>query len=133
MHIRQKIRESVKTKLSTLDFKSVNTNRVMDLKDKDLPAAVIITEDETSQQTDKRGGITRDISVLVVVIVNGETDTLDDDLDGWAEKIEPVLRDVPYARQFILTATGLDFRPDDEGEHWFGYLALEYQALAFEE
>lgn len=133
MHIRQQLRQAVKAKLETLDFASVSTNRVMDLKDADLPAAVIITEDESSERTDKRGGITRDISLLVVVIIDGSTDTLDDDLDAWSELIEPLMRNVPPARQIILTATGLDFRPDDEGEHWFGYLALEYQALTFEE
>lgn len=130
MHIRQQIREAVKTALSDLAL-TTYTNRVQNLDPDNLPAAVILTEDEASQQQSKDGDLDRTIDVIVVVIMDGDSETIDDDLDTWAEQIEPLLKSVPPAKQFLLSATSLDVRPDDEGSQWFGYLALEYKATAF--
>jgi len=130
-HIRQRVREGIKGALDGLEFENVYTNRVKDIDESKLPAAVIITDDERSQRADKSGTLERTISAMVVVIIKGDTDTLDDELDAWAEAIEPRLQKVPPALKLTLTATSLDLQSDEDGQHWFGYLALEYEATAF--
>lgn len=130
MHIRQQVREAVKTALTGIGL-TVYTNRIQDFDDSELPVAVVLTEDEVSEAYSKAGGLERTIDITVVVIVDGLSATLDDDLDTWAETIEPLMVSVPPSRDMVLTGTALDLRPDDEGARWFGYLALEFKSTVF--
>lgn len=131
MHIRQQIREEAKDAIAGIGLESVHTNRIQDLLAVDLPAGVIVTEDETSQRTSKDGGLTRAPVMLIVILVEGDSETLDDDLDDWAEKIEAQMKALPSASLVTLSATSLDLQPDESGERWFGSVALEYSVLAF--
>ena len=135
MHIRRQIREAIKTLVDGLEVNdqalTAYTNRIQELDVCDLPVVEIMTAEENSETSSKDDDLERRIDVTVVVITNGASDTLDDDLDDWAEAIEPLQKTVPPARDMELTSTSLDLQPDDEGDYWFGYLAMSYQAHAF--
>lgn len=132
-HVRQQIREAVKTRLDTLDNLNVYTNRVSDLLAIDLPTAVILTEDETSELAEFDDDLMRETEVVIVGTLNAESETIDDELDDWAVKIEGAL-DVTLGglvKLFVLTSTNTDFRSDEEGEHWFAFLIMTYTARHF--
>ncbi len=92
---------------------------------------VLVRKDAKDNKADRGGDTERTIDLTVVIIIDGLSTTIDDDLDDWAEALEAVLKDVPPARNMQLVATALDVQSDEAGDLWFGYLALDYQATAF--
>jgi hypothetical protein len=74
----------------------------------------------------------RVIETLIVLIVDGATEILDDELDKFAVAIEQALDPYPSpAQRFDLVGTSLDLQPDEDGAKWFGYMALEYRGVIF--
>lgn len=134
-HPRKLTRDDVKERLKGIAYKGQEltrvVNRTQDLEPGELPAAAVVTPEETSKRATKGGELDRRFSVLIVIIIDAEkSDDVDDDLDAWAELVEDKLKLTPVgaAKRFTLTATSLDLPAVEEGEAWLGYLALEYQA-----
>jgi hypothetical protein len=134
-HPRKLTRDAVKTRLAEISYDGRTLKRVVnrteDLEHRDLPAAAVMTPEETSERADKAGALDRRLSVLIVIIIDAEAaKDVDDELDAWAELVEDRLRETPIgaAKRFTLTATSLDLPDVAEGETWLGFLSLEYEA-----
>lgn len=131
MHPRQALREAARTAISAVSVNSqtltVHTNRVRLLETELLPAAVIVTEDENSQRASKDGDLDRTIDMAIVLIVTGDSETIDDDLDAWAEAVEAALATTTVGNEIQLRSTSMDVQADDDGDNWFAYLAMDYQ------
>jgi|SRR5690606_2431794 len=129
-HPRQSLREAVKGALADLPL-DVYTNRTSAFGPRELkrrPAAVIVTDTERSQRLQKSGGLLRTISLVIVVTLLWEEQSIDDVLDDWAEKIEArIPASLAPADVMQLVGTSIEFSADEEGAHWFAYLALEYE------
>lgn len=138
-HVRRTLREGVKERLEGLALSgetlSVYTNRVKEIHPDKLPAAVIVTEDETSERYAKPGSLQRTIRCSVVVMLDADrANDIDDELDDWSELVEMRLREVPVggAQAFTLVSTALDIPdPEEGGATWIGFLILEYEATVF--
>jgi hypothetical protein len=132
-HVRKQLRDSIKTALETATGLSVHTNRVEDLVGIDLPAIVVLTDTETAERLDKSGALHRQITAAIVLIVDGASVTLDEELDAFSVSIETALGGDPPspAYQIDLLSTELDLQSDEDGDRWFGYLVLEYTANVF--
>lgn len=111
---------------------SVSTNRVRDLVDADLPAAVIGTgSDEVEVATKPPAPLERRVlTVTVVIITDGESETLDDDLDILRERIEIAMaqdQDLGgLAKRMVHTGGEQDMGSDEDGKRWYGFLALSW-------
>jgi hypothetical protein len=139
-HPRRLVREQTKAALEGLargdDVLSVYTNRVKDLEPENLPIAVILTNEETSERASKRSPIDRTIQLTISMVIDAEkSSTLDDDLDDWAELIEARLAQSPpaSAQRCTLVATTLEIPDPEQGSAWCGFLFLEYEALVLGE
>lgn len=136
-HVRQALREAVKAKLDVVALNgatlSVYTNRVKELSPDKLPAAVIITNEESSERYGKSAAIERTIQCSVAIVIDAEkAKDIDDELDAWAERVEAVLAGpMGGARLFTLRATSLDIPDPEEGQEWLGFLFLDYEASGF--
>jgi hypothetical protein len=137
-HPRKLTRDAVKVALADISYDGRTlkrvVNRTQDLEHSDLPAAAVVTPEETSQRADKSGTLDRSLSVLIVIVIDAEAaDDVDDELDAWAELVEDRFKQTPIgaAKRFTLTATSLDLPDVAEGETWLGFLSLEYEAEIF--
>lgn len=128
-HVRKQLRDAIKIALEQIPDLTVFTNRVKDVSD--LPYAVIITEDESSERVDKDDDLQRTIDVLIVVAIEGTADDpMDDDLDALAVLVEDKMNSLfGLLDEMTLTATAMDNRPDEDGDQWYGFLVMNYQAL----
>lgn len=132
MHVRQMLREAVAEVLRTEDlFAEVFTNRQVDIGTAQLPAVVIITEDEDSENHDKDGTLSRDIQLQVMVFLDGVTEDLDDALDDACEAVERNMAQLfGLLKRIELRSTVLDFQPDEAGQLWYGIALLNYVCTA---
>jgi hypothetical protein len=136
-HVRRTLREAVKAKLESMTLEgatlSVYTNRVKELEPDKLPAAVIITDEESSERYGKSAALERTIQCSVAIVIDAEkAKDIDDELDAWAERVESVLAaPMGDARLFTLRATSLDIPDPEEGQEWLGFLFLDYEASGF--
>lgn len=130
MHIRAQIRGAIKGRLEGQGL-SVHANRVADLQNTDLPAALITVENDTSELLDKDGNQARVIDVFIDVVTDEINESLDDALDAFAVKIEGRMNTLfdGLAKEVQLVATDFDFRRDEDGDRWFAYMSLNYQVL----
>lgn len=137
-HPRQVVRERTKAALAELAVADrtacVYTNRVKDLVPEKLPAIVILTNEERSSRAAKSAPVDRTIQLILGIVIDADTsETIDDDLDAWAEAVEARLTASPPATRCTLIATTLDVPEPEEGEDWLGFLFLEYEATVFGE
>lgn len=134
MHVNEQIRAEFETRiLGVSAIGSAHTNRGPNLTDADLPAAIIQTpSDEVSIQS-KPTSTTRqlerrEIEVVVVVVADGDSETLDDDLDDLRASIEVAVGaddDLGgIAHEVIHNGIELDMGTDDEGARWYAFLSL---------
>jgi hypothetical protein len=137
-HPRKSTRDAVKERLAGLTLAGVElnrfVNRTQDLDPSELPAAAVLTPEETSERAGKSGALDRRLAVLIVIAIEAaKSDDVDDELDGWAELVEDRIKQMPIgpAKRMTLTATSLDLPAVEEGETWVGYLAMEYEAEIF--
>lgn len=111
---------------------SISTNRGRNLADADLPAVVIGTgSDDVALATKPPLPLEqRIVTVTVVIVADGETETLDDDLDTLRERIEIAMaqdQDLGgLAKRVVHTGGELDMGSDEDGERWYGFLALSW-------
>lgn len=128
-HVRQQIRDDVRTKLVALGLECPKGR--LDFTRSQLPAADLSTGDETSERITKDGTLLRRIEVAIVLVLDADTEDLDDELDTLAARVETKLSDEPPAvcMYFDLVATETDLLTDEDGDRWFGYKALLYQAV----
>lgn len=136
MHVNRQIREAVRERLEGIDgIAAVYTNRSVDLTDIDLPAIVVVTSlDEVSTETsDDPPRQKREIVLTVVVVADGETEGLDDDLDAFRVEIERALADDLGGLAWYMEHTGgeLDVKPVDDGERWYAFLALSWNVYVW--
>lgn len=130
-HVNRQVRDAVKTALEGTSLETVSTNRSSDLVDGDLPAAVVGTATDSVEPFSKGPPPEelRTLELTVVIVAEGDSDTLDDDLDTLRAEIEPaVLTAVSgLAREVRHTGAELDMGTDEDGERWFGFLALSWE------
>lgn len=133
MHVNQQVREAVKKRLDEIAAfppLSVFTNRTANLRDADLPAVVInTTSDEVSLETkDEPPEERRVIDLTVVIVADGDVETLDDDLDDLRARVEQALADDLGGLAFHMEHTGaeLDMGADEDGHRWYAFLALSW-------
>lgn len=131
-HVRKQIRDQLRTTLEGLGLRTF-ANRVAALGELELPAVTVLTEQETSERTSIDGVLKREIEVAIVVVFEGDTVSLDDELDGQASRIEAALAASPPAatRLFVLESTSLELLSDEEGESWYGLMSMVYRATTF--
>lgn len=127
------VREAVAERLRAVQgLASISTNRGRNLADPDLPAAVIGTaSDDVELATKPPDPLERRVlSVTVVIVADGESETLDDDLDTLRERIEIVMAEDQdlggLAKRLVHTGSELDMGSDEDGARWYGFLALSW-------
>jgi hypothetical protein len=140
MHVNQLVREAVRAELTALsELESVSTNQASDLLDVDMPAAIIATGTDAVEPWSKgSNGARREkrtLSLTVVVVSRGESNTLDDDMDELRVLIEPAVLVAldPIAEQVDHTGGELEMGTDEEGARWFAFLALSWEVVVITE
>ena len=136
-HVRKQVRDEVATRLGTIDaLAEVTSNRGGDLLLSHLPAAVVQTLVERSGQATKAAyGVEplerRTIQLAVVVVLDAEMEELDDAADALAAAIEPVVAEDGrlggIAKRVDYVGMDLDVQRDEDGDRWFGFMALEWE------
>ena len=129
-HVNKQVRDAVAAALGSI-LATVSTNRAADLFAADLPAGVVGTATDAVEPWSKGPPLEelRTIELAVVVVAEGESDALDDDLDELRVQIEPaVLTAVAsIARHARHTGGEIDLGSDEEGERWFAFLSLSWE------
>lgn len=137
-HVNQQIREAAKAGIKALGLTSVSTNRSTNIEQVDLPHVVLGTGDDEIEETTKDGHEQRVVVLTAVIAADGDSDTLDDDLDALRVTVEK------GARNGLLTlipATGLTpiehypghtggtltMLADEEGDRWFAFYTLSWE------
>lgn len=136
-HIKKQVRDVFQTRLAALaSIASAHTNRGPDLTDGDLPAAIIQTPDEDAQIATKGSSTTRalysrEVEVAVVIVAEGASDTLDDDLDALQADAEGAIEadeDLGgLAHQSDFIGSDLDMGTDEDGHRWYAFLTLTWR------
>lgn len=130
MHVNQQAREAAKTRIETTSVASVWTNRGANLRDGLLPAAVIGTAFDEAESATK--GLDeqerRSLTMTVAVVLDGASDTVDDDADAIRAEIEAVLADDlgGLAKRMQHTGGELEMLGDEEGHEWYAVLVLSW-------
>lgn len=140
-HVNQQVREAAEGRLEAIAGLTVVTGRGMSLIDSDLPAALVATassDAELSTKGDATTGPTelREIDLTVVVVAEGDSPTLDDEMDGLQAQVESALgADNLGGLAHLIEFTGheLDLATDEEGERWYAFLGLAWRVSLFTE
>lgn len=134
-HVNQQIRDAVAAtlKANVAALVQVDTNRAPDLIDADLPAGIVSTLTDEVERWSKGTSVQgptelRMIQLVVVVVANGESDTLDDDMDALRVAIEPLIGPAlaSIAREATHTGSELDMGSDEDGSEWYAFLSLSW-------
>lgn len=131
MHANRQIRDRAAALLVGGDaFRSVFTNRTANLVDAHLPAAVVGTafDQVTLETKDDPPLEKREISLTVTIIADGDSETLDDDLDELRVAAESALGEDLDGLAWLLEHTGaeLEMGSDEDGSRWFAFYALSW-------
>ena len=134
-HVNAQVRDAVAASLeANTSLEVVFTNRAADLIDADLPAAVIATATDDVARFSKGTSVSgptelRIIQLAVVVVLYGDSETVDDDADALRVEIEPLVGPALSSVARVATHTGseLDIGTDEEGESWYAFLALTWE------
>jgi hypothetical protein len=134
-HVHTQIRDLVAVALEAhTSLTTVDSNRGKDLLDSDLPAGLVGTMTDSVEPFSKgvkgRGPEERrTVGLTVTIVVRGESETLDDDLDALRAEIEPVVDDALLSSIAIAvrhTGGEMDMGADEDGHRWFAFLALSW-------
>lgn len=131
-HVRKQIRLDALERLeSAIGLKTFKGPRSLD--ELDLPAGGVLADEETGTVISTSRTKERSLEVTLLVVLQGDPDRLEDDLDDYAARIEAEFDSTPPtgAKRFELTATSIELMSDEEGDRWYGTLALVYQATYF--
>lgn len=138
MHINRRIRQAIRERLEAADvFADVFTNRPGSLSDKRLPAAVITTgTDEVSvQDKDAPPAERRSIEVSIMIVGDGESESVDDDMDELRSQVEQRLAGDLDGLAWFMEHTGgsLELATDEDGDRWFAFYALSWRVEVWTE
>lgn len=127
-HVRAQIRDAVVAKITGLGA-TVLAQRTYPLNDIKLPVFLVYTGEESSEPESFGAAIIlgRELELLIKVIAQGSSATLDDTLDDFAVAIEAVLADEQYsglAKDTILMSTSTELSAD--GNKPVGMMKLTY-------
>lgn len=133
-HVRKQLRDGVRGRVNSLGGLGLTwyTNRQTPLDELTLPAATVFTDEEAGAIVDKQGTTHRRVSTVIVVVMDGALDELDDEADQVALSIETAF-EKPPAPAARFDYVGTEFQPPeaDEGDRWYAFLAIEYEAHLF--
>ncbi|MCK9494151.1 MAG: hypothetical protein M0R75_01465 [Dehalococcoidia bacterium] len=134
MHVNRRIREAIRERLEEADvFADVYTNRPGALSAARLPAAVIATStDEVAlQDKDDPPSERREIEVTVTIVGDGESESVDDDMDELRSLVEEKLAGDLDGLAWYMEHTGgaLEMASDEEGDRWFAFYVLSWRVL----
>lgn len=137
-HVNRQIRDAAKAGIEALGFTSVSTNRSTNIEQVDLPHVVLGTGDDEIEETTKDGHEQRVIALTAVIAADGESDTLDDDLDALRVTVEKGVRNglltlipetglTPIEHYPGHTGATLAMMADEEGDRWFAFYTLSWE------
>jgi len=136
VHVNEQVRDAFETRLlGVTQISSVFTNRGPDITDSQLPAAVIGSPSDSVELQSKGSSTTRplerrEIEIDVVIIADGDSETLDEDLDDLRASAEAAIGSDDdlggLARDIQHTGADLDMGVDDQGERWYAFLAMTW-------
>ena len=143
-HVNTQVREVFASRLAAVaGMTSVFSNRGADILDGHMPAAVIATErDEVVEDSGGYSGgpalEKREVDVAVTLVISGtDTDTIDDDVDGFRAKCEAAIAaDADLgglAFNVFHTGAELEMGTDEEGERWYAFLTMTWMVQVWTE
>lgn len=134
-HVRKQIRDHVRTRLEGLESLGlqVTTHEGRSLEDLMLPSADVSTPSESSSRANKSGTMMREVQVFVDLLIAGDPSGLWDELDFFAVQIDNDLDDNPpsIVQRMELLETSQELLSDEDGDQWYGFMSLEFQATLF--
>lgn len=143
MHVNTQVRYKVRDLIEPIPgLCGVFVNRTADLLDQSLPAAVIqTTTDEVvagAKQGKDLGPLERrTISLTVVIVMDGGSEQLDDQLDELRSEIEARIGSDDtlggLAKRVEHRGGDLDLMADEDGERWYAFLALAWEVEVWTE
>lgn len=136
MHVNQRVREAARERVEGTDlFAHVFTHRTANLVDAQLPAVVITTStDEVAVQTkDDPPSERRRIELMITIVADGESETLDDDLDDLRAAIEDVMQGDLGGSAWCSEHTGGALELAEAGDRWFAFYALSWEVTVWTE
>lgn len=135
-HVNTQVRDVVETRLKEIkDFEDVDQNVGSNIEAQWLPAARILTPNDTVEAVTKTKGTEpmdrRTIELNVVLVVSGAEAGLDTDLDALRVKVEGKLAQDDnlggIAKRVTHTGAELDIGTDEDGEEWMAFLLLTWE------
>lgn len=130
-HVNQQVREKVRDLLVDTDLRGLFTNRGPDLLDEHLPAGVIgtSTDEVQTRSKDVPPKEKRTVSVTVALVVDGDAQDLDDQLDRYRVQVESrMVGDLGgLVHRLEHTGADLDMGADEEGERWYAFYVLSWE------
>lgn len=131
-HVNQQLRDAVKAALQArAEIRTVAAGQASDLLDADMPAVVVATAADQVEPWSKGPPVqeVRTVALTVVVVIEGDPDTIEDSLDALRVIVEPevVTAVASLARHVRHTGSELDVGTDEDGERWFAFLALSWE------
>lgn len=132
-HVNQQVREQAKEQLVSHGFGTVYTNDGPDLADAVFPAAVLTTRTDSVEVRSQDGLERRLITLTGVIVADGDSDTLDDDMDDLRALAEAALAGDLNEIAHSVEHTGgeLDMGKEEEGERWYAFYTLTWQVEAW--
>lgn len=124
-HIRQQLREKIKTLLESATSRHVSLNRTNRFSPNQLPGIIVTTPNESVDQ-DTFNSSTRDIELTIQVHEKAYSD-VDDKLDAICLKIEKAINDDKTINSdgIYLNATNIDI---EDGDQPIGVATMIYTA-----
>lgn len=136
-HVDQQVRDEVASRITALSaFDRVATNIGDDLRDGDLPAAVVQTPGDTTEDASKGWAGAeplekRTIRLVVVLVADAGMDTVDDTLSALRAQVEAAVASDGtldgIAKEVEHVSADLDVGTTEDGERWYAFLALEWE------
>jgi hypothetical protein len=137
VHVNTQVRHAVRDRIEPImALKAVFTNRSADIVEGSLPAAVIQTTTDDVVTAAKAGKDSdplerRTITLSVVVVADGRSEELDDELDAVRAEIEARMGADDtlggIAKKLEHRGADLDMMTDEDGDRWYAFLALAWE------
>jgi len=129
-HVNTQVRTALQAALEGV-LKTVSTNGSIALLDVELPAGVIGTGTDQAEPFAKGPPPQelRTVALSIVLVAEGASETVDDDLDALRAQVEPLVPTAlaGIARHVRHTGSDLDMGMDEDGERWLAFLALAWE------
>lgn len=128
MHVNRQVREAARCRLEDAGVVAVFTNHGVDLLGDQLPAAIVSTGLDEVEGGSKDGLERRSITLTVVIVAAGDSDTVDDNLDDLRVAVEEAMSDDlgGLAQAMEHTGSELELGTSEDGDEWFAFLALSW-------